>query len=404
MARLTNEKYDQMLLNLGGIIRLEDYITAKDQILHKCLTHGGIYKAKPDYILRGRTGLDCCKAENSVLSKNKALYQEKLDKLNVQVKAIDEYRGSSVKIKHLCTIHKTEFVQVPGRVLKGEGIPCCNKSSLELEKFKSSYDEELLIKNPSIVRVGEIIKKHKPILHKCKIHNFQFLMSPFLAITGHKSSCCHPSKLRREKARDEYDEKIKKVNPKVVRVGDYIDASTKIKHHCLIHNEEHLSRPNQILRGSGLYCCCYYLEPLKELLTSEEKTPTYTYLYELVNHTGYIKVGISVDPNLRALDKEYGELISCWYLDSRLEAYAVEQAALRDFVLKRECPEELKMHRWHGFSEIRKQTPEVAIQVLNFYQSEILELGVYRFILKYLDINNIEKCICKEKIKKENNP
>jgi hypothetical protein len=52
----------------------------------------------------------------------------------------------------------------------------------------------------------------------------------------------------------EYDLRLSSIG-KVVRIGHYVNGSTKILHRCLIHNEVLQGTPSDLLNGHGLYCC-----------------------------------------------------------------------------------------------------------------------------------------------------
>lgn len=392
-----SSSYDKKLDKVGNILRLEEYVSAKTPILHRCLIHNKDYKATPNSILSKGRPLKCCQLEKSAIKRNEIGYNEKLNKSNPTVKCLEKYKGYNTKIRHFCKIHNKEFSQKPKLVLSGKGIPCCSKTSLELESFKVSYDKNLSEKNPNLERIEDIVNKHKKVLHRCLIHNQNILITPYNALKGRGSSCCSAAFKIRERSKKGYDKKLKLLNPTVIRIDEYIDSNTKIKHRCLIHMEEHLCAPRQALNKSGLSCCKNLIYPIKDLMLEEKLQSTSLYIYKLKNYSNYLKIGVSANLGKRSNDTEYGELISEWHFDSKLEAFAMEQAILKDVILKRQCPPELEKNRWPGYTEVRKNLPEIAVKVVDFYQEEFLELGLYCFMLKYLNLSQEEKKMCESR-------
>jgi hypothetical protein len=80
-----------------------------------------------------------------------------------------------------------------------------------------------------------------------------------------------------------------------------------------------------------------------------------------------------------------------------LEAFAIEQACLKDSQLVKDCPEELHLNKWRGRTEVRKCSKEMALARVNFYVQELESIGVKEFILKYLNPSPYEKALLKRK-------
>ena len=94
---------------------------------------------------------------------------------------------------------------------------------------------------------------------------------------------------------------------------------------------------------------------------------------------------------------EYGKEIFAKQFHTRLEAFAVEQACLRDSQIVKDCPEELDLNKWPGRTEVRKCPKKMALARANFYVQELETLGVKEFILKYLNPSPYEKALLKRK-------
>ena len=94
---------------------------------------------------------------------------------------------------------------------------------------------------------------------------------------------------------------------------------------------------------------------------------------------------------------EYGEEIFAKQFNTRLEAFAIEQACLKDSQLAKDCPEELDLNKWPGRTEVRKCSKEMALARVNFYVQKLESMGVKEFILKYLNPSPYEKALLKRK-------
>lgn len=257
------------------------------------------------------------------------------------------------------------------------------------------FDERLKVKNSKIIRISDYVSSSTKIKFKCTIHNEVFLSRPNDILKGRGLRCCHsPNDIRNAQAANEYDAKLKIKNPNVVRLQSYITSGIKIYHKCLIHNEIYLARPDSCLGGKGL-TCCGKINTLRHSV-KYGKQPTELYLFNLRRFSGYVKVGISKNSDKRK-DEEYGEQILIKRLNSRAEAYILEQAILQDKTLTHDCPEEMYLNRWPGWTEIRKCSEDVAKQVVESYLTELETLGLNVFAKKHLTLTRAEKALLDKK-------
>jgi hypothetical protein len=258
------------------------------------------------------------------------------------------------------------------------------------------FDAELAVKNPLVIRVGNYRNNRTKIEFKCVFHNEVHLGRPKDILRGNRLSCCWGSNgIRRKRAANDYDKKLKIKNPNVVRLESYISSKVKILHKCLIHDEIHKARPDNCLSGQGLYCCGSRLNTFSYAIKFS-KNPTQLYLFDLKRFSSYVKIGISKDIEKRK-DEEYGEKILLKRLNSRAEAYTIEQAILQDKRLTNLCPEEMYINKWPGWTEVRKCSRDVARQVVESYLTELETLGLNVFAKKYLALTRSEKALLDKK-------
>ena len=69
-----------------------------------------------------------------------------------------------------------------------------------------------------------------------------------------KANQLETARRKKEKAKNEYDEKILAIG-KAERIDEYLGFHKSIAHKCLIHGEIHNASPAQALSGAGLKCC-----------------------------------------------------------------------------------------------------------------------------------------------------
>jgi hypothetical protein len=450
--RLTEEEYDERIAMCGKVIRIDSYIDSKTKILHMCLIHNEKHLSKPYHILRGQ-GLSCCK-DSPVTEKE---YDRRLS-IHKKTIRVGTFVNLHTKILHRCLTHGFEGLALPSNLKKGHSLSCCGTKGSNL-RIRQEYSKRV-DKINRVEVLGEYIDSKTPILHRCKVHNFEGLAAPFNILNGGSLTCCggkgenlrskesykekieligkvkpledyvdvntpikhrclthgyecyaKPSYVlsgggltccgsvgRRWSCKENYVEKVNKIG-KVEVLGEYINNSTAILHRCKKHNYMALVTPASILRGKSLLCCKHKTESLLSIIKKNDNRETVVYSHSMANYPEYIKLGISCQIEHRSRDPEYGDMISYWYTSNRLEAYCIEQACLRDIQIHKGYPEGLENPYWPGLSEIVTNEENLAIDVVQYYVDKLEELGPYQFILDFLSPSKKEKEICLEKLK-----
>lgn len=103
----------------------------------------------------------------------------------------------------------------------------------------------------------------------------------------------------KKKAHEEYVAELAIKNPTVEVVGRYVDAKTKIEHHCLIHDIYWDIKPSDALRGSGCELC------RREKLRNCHKKNTEQYIEEIQ------KINPSIVPKESYIDSHTPILHEC---------------------------------------------------------------------------------------------
>lgn len=125
------------------------------------------------------------------------------------------------------------------------------------KKTHEEYVKELAIKNPDIDVIENYIDNETKILHRCKIHNIEWMIKPANALRGKGCQLCKIDKIKvnKKKQYEQYITELSVINPDIDIIGLYINANTPVMHRCKKHNIEWMIRPADALRGHGCEQC-----------------------------------------------------------------------------------------------------------------------------------------------------
>lgn len=274
--------------------------------------------------------------------------------------------------------------------------------AVPLRLTNEEYDKKLS-EFGKACRLEPYINQRARIMHRCLVHNEEWLAIPGDLARGHGLKCC--GRALHDKAKSEYDLKLASIGL-VERVDPYINRRAAIRHRCLQHGKIFLQEPRRAIEGRIPPCCggmwrgslyAMLMEPSRWGLDSY----SIVYLFRLARFPDYVKIGISANIKAR-VDAEYGDFVCYWTTQNRLYAFLVEQASLRDMSLEVACPLELADNKWGGNTEVRRSTSDLAIRTIQFYFDALNELGPYQFILNYLSPNEIERNLCEKALAEVN--
>ena len=128
------------------------------------------------------------------------------------------------------------------------------------------------------------------------------------------------------------------------------------------------------------------------------------YVYTIIGHDEQLKIGISSLRHNRAATSQgfYKEKIFEVIYPSRREAFYLEQAILKETAKFYNPPLEIVEHRdsrgarWGGVSELRKMKYEQLRPCLDFYISEMEDIGEHEFAIRYLPLTSMQAKRCKQ--------
>lgn len=199
------------------------------------------------------------------------------------------------------------------------------------KRTHEEYVAEVAMKNPNIEVVEEYIDAHTKILHRCKIDDVAWKISPDKVLMGQGCEKCKSRKISQRFARshDDYVQNVAKINPNIEVLEKYINSSTRIKHRCKIDNTVWTPFPANILRGEGCPTC-----GKKSMADALRKS-----------HIDYVREVEQINPNIEVVG-EYVDAKTNVLHRCKIDGY--EWSPTPDSVLSgRGCPQcrNLAMHQ-----------------------------------------------------------
>lgn len=236
------------------------YSGANTKILHRCNIDSYEWYATPHNILNGKGCPQCgIRSRTEKRSKTHDEYVLELSIKNPNIEVIGKYSGALTKIQHRCLTHDVYWYTTPSRALQGVGCEMCHSEKISASKYKTheQYVNEVSKINPNIVVIGKYIEARVQILHKCTLHNVEWLAYPDNILRGCGCPKCGGEKIgdRLRKTHEQYVEDLKSVNRDVVPIEMYVDSFTPILHRCLVDGNEWYAKPVNILSGCGCPQC-----------------------------------------------------------------------------------------------------------------------------------------------------
>lgn len=226
------------------------YSDAKTPIEHFCEKHNIFWYPLPTNVLKGNGCVECGKEK--IRSKNRRThieYIEELKTVNPNIICLEKYMGANTPILHKCKIDGYEWKAIPEGIICGKKCPKCIGN---LKKTHDKYIKELGITNSDIEVIGKYVNSYTPILHKCKIDGYEWLVCPSSILSGTGCpKCAGNIRLTHE----EYVKELQEYNPDLEAIGKYVNMKTSILHRCLIHNYEWNVFPSVALAGCGCPKC-----------------------------------------------------------------------------------------------------------------------------------------------------
>lgn len=258
--KITHEEYVQRVTEINPNIEvIEEYKGIKIPILHKCLAHNIEWMVRPEYIVQGRGCSECIK-ENSY--KTHKEYVEEVAKVNSNIKVVGEYVGARIKILHRCEIDGYEWYAYPFDIVRGIGCPKCASNSVgyKIKKTHDEYVKNLALINHNIEVIGRYVNARTPILHKCKIDGYEWIVRPNNILSGQSCPICsgkaigQPPEYKNSIWASEYKEMFSKYLTEEQMKTNMPHSHKKINAICPECGKYKMISPDRILKGFGCIC------------------------------------------------------------------------------------------------------------------------------------------------------
>lgn len=189
-----------------------------------------------------------------------------------------EYRGYNEKIICECKICEYKWSAAPHTLLRKGRPSGCPKCVGNVAPTTEEIKKKLLLKFPNIIIISDEIKLRELMLYKFDDPDVIFSNYPSALLKdGFKN-------FNRYWTTDIYKNELKKVNPDIECISEFVNKKTKILHYCKIHNHEFLIDPTHALRGQG----CIECKNMK--IGDAHRKPLKQYLKELQQRVDSIKL------------------------------------------------------------------------------------------------------------------
>ena len=196
-------------------------------------------------------------------------YVNEVSIINPNVEVVGKYIGAKTKILHRCKICGHEWMVSPDGILCKRGCPeCANKRRAENSRMThEEYVSRLNSLNSNIISIEKYINSTTPILHKCLIDGYEWMLSPNNSLKGKGCpKCAGNIKL----THDEYLKRLSDIGSCIIPLEKYKDIFTPILHRCLVHNIKYSPTPKNVLNGNGCSECKKDKISFSKLRTNEE--------------------------------------------------------------------------------------------------------------------------------------
>ena len=124
---------------------------------------------------------------------NEQFLQKLKDKGREDIEPLEEYKGSTVRIRCRCKKHNVIFETMPNSLYEGAKCPECRKESLfksngiTPEEFMKRFKEK---GNPNVIVIGDYYRWDKPIKCKCKNKGHIWDSTPMGLLSGNGCPYC----------------------------------------------------------------------------------------------------------------------------------------------------------------------------------------------------------------------
>lgn len=240
----TNESVDELIAG-KNIERLQDFGNVHSSLEWRCTLCGHKWNTTFQNIKGRHTGCPRCAAkkrkESSRLTDE--VVDARLRQLNNDIIRIDDVIDSITKIRFKCLHDDYMWSASPNSILnKNTGCPKC---SSRISVTTDVVDSFLRDHKRTFTRLTEVKNNRMKVSWLCSMCNHEWITTPSKIIN--QRTGCPKCSNRIRLTNDNVDERIKRKNLPLTRIGDYVNISTKIEWKCNVCQSLWKAKPSNIL-------------------------------------------------------------------------------------------------------------------------------------------------------------
>ena len=178
-------------------------------------------------------------------------FVKQLSEINPNIKALDIYFDSRIKIKFECLVDGHIWEARPAHILQGKGCPICAVN--RITKSQEQFLKELNRINKNVICLDKYINMQTKIRFQCLVCDHIWETTPNHIARG--QGCPECAKIKSRKTNDNFLSELKIINQNVNVLENYINYTTKLLCECLLDGNRWYASPASLLSGHGCPEC-----------------------------------------------------------------------------------------------------------------------------------------------------
>lgn len=250
----TQREFEEELYIINPDIEvIGEYINCNTKLPYRCKVCGNVHNAPPVVLLKGQ-GCPKCSLKERALKRIKDhdyFLNSIADKANPNIEIIGRYVRNDIKIKCRCKICGKEYEALPDNIRKGKGCNACEhlKGSKKRQKSPDDFEREVQSLNLDYIVLEKYKGCKEKLLCECLVCGYKWKRTAD-GILQNKSGCPQCSNKRQSQilsdTTEDFINKMKLINPKIVVVGEYVNNATPIQCRCLDCGQTFMAIPRNL--------------------------------------------------------------------------------------------------------------------------------------------------------------
>lgn len=190
-----------------------------------------------------------------------AEFKYRLSISNPHTEALEEYRGSTQKIRCRCRACSYEWTQKANALLLGHGCPRCKgMEKYTPQEFRKQAEKE----SPNITVLDTYFNNRTKLACRCDVCGYEWKATPHTLL--HHAVCPACIKAsgkdmnKKERAAKLFTERMRFISPSIEILEPYVQAHQKVRCRCRKCGYEWAATPNNLLYGHGCARCAKKLK------------------------------------------------------------------------------------------------------------------------------------------------